>query len=108
MFKFGFLIFLAAGLALGLWIGFNPQLHRQAQLDARDSRVVLADMKTNITGFFDHIALRLHSGASSSSSKPSSSSQQVKFSWKQFDSTLARLWAEIKTFFAGLSVRASL
>jgi hypothetical protein len=108
MFKFAFLLFLAAGLAIGLLIGFNPQLHHQALLDARQSQVVLADLRTSFTETFNSIALRLHSGVHLSVDKPSSGSQQVKFSWKQVDRTLARLWEEVKNFFAGLSVRASL
>lgn len=108
MFKFAFLLFLAAGLALGLWIGFNPQLHHQAVLDARESRLVFADLRTSFTETFNSIALRLRSGVHLGVNKPAPASPQVKFSWKQVDGTLARLWDEIRNFFARLSLRASL
>jgi hypothetical protein len=108
MFKLAFLLFLAAGLAIGLWIGFNPQLHRQALLDTRESRLVFADLRANFTEIFDSVALRLHSGVHLSVNKPASASQQVKFPWQQVDGTLARLWDEVRNFLARLSMRASL
>ena len=108
MFKLGFLLFLIAGLAIGLWIGFDPHMHRQALQATRETRVTLTEMRPNLVEMFNGAALRLQSGVHLSWNSSPSASQQVKFSWKQVDQTFTLLWEKVKDFFVRLSAQASL
>lgn len=108
MLKSAFLLFLVAGLAIGLWIGYNPRLHKDGLQVSSEARLAYLDLRANATKTFDRIALPFRSDLHLSANKPVASSSQLKTSWKQIDATLTRLWVSIKAYFARLSVKASL
>ncbi len=103
---------LVLGLALGLWIGFNPQMHQKAVQLWENSRASFLKMETQVSTKISTATQgwtsRLQLQHSQTQSKPTSTSQPFAFtlSWRQVSSVFTSWWSSIQKFF--LHIKASM
>src|SRR5512143_3045381 len=102
MFRFGALFLLAFGLALGLYIGFNPQLHREAQRDFSTAQHTFLHARLQFQSWLGHL---------STTQKASGRSTKVvapTFSWRRFTASLSAWWASLQLSLQRLAVQVHL
>jgi len=89
------------GLALGLWIGFNPQAHEKA---ARSWAEVHASFLTVKAGVSD----AMHNEAVSLKSSGQTGSQWMAVVWKQASSIIATIWDDVRRTWLEITSRLRL
>ncbi len=106
---------LVVGFALGLWIGFNPQLHKQAVTSWDHTRAFFANLQTQVSSashgisFQSNVKVQSNPQTQSSpqaQSKSGPGMQTVNVMWRQVSSILATLWNSLQHLW--LQIRASL
>jgi len=106
MFKSAGLLLGIAGLALGLWIGFNPQMHRGALQRVHEVRAAYLETKTDAT-------LQIHEWTSWISSDARIGSKGAVSgspgsSWTRISASLSRFWGSVESFWARITAQARL
>ncbi len=96
-------LLLVVGFALGLWLGFNPQAHKQVVEDWNHGRAVLANLQAQVTGT-THGATAQANTPEPASSKPGA--QPTSVVWRQLSSMLTTLWNSLQHIW--LQIRSSL
>jgi hypothetical protein len=102
MFRFGALFVLAFGLALGLYIGFNPQLHRGAQRDFNNAQHTFMHARIQFQSWLDHLTSAQHGPAKSTKVAVPT------ISWKRFTAGLSAFWARLQLSLSRLAVQVHL
>ena len=99
----GFLLII--GLAIGLFLGFNPQAHQatiQKWDSARSSYLkFMANATAKVQGLNSHITSTAQSG-SRVTNQPQTS---VSSSWNQVSTAFENLWASVQKFFANVTAK---
>ena len=95
------------GLAVGLWLGFNPQAHQQTikKWDSVKTSYLkfMTDANLKIQGLRSHITT---SPQASPKVKIVSPSQTTAFSvWKQVTTAFETLWGSVQRFFATVTAK---
>jgi len=99
MSKFAPILLLVAGLALGLWLGFNPHAHQQVVQDWNHARTALVQVTakarlTSAPAVSTKVNLTTHVQAPS---VPNASAtwKQVTTAFESLVSSLQRLWLNV-------------
>lgn len=104
MFKFAGLLLLL-GLAVGLWLGFNPQAHREALQSWDGAKAVSVNIQTQVSA-------KLHEWTGQSGSQeqsaPNSAPRPTETAWGQLTSILHTLWSSIQRFWLSISAKLHL
>lgn len=94
MSKLGTVLLVVAGLAVGLWLGFNPHAHQQVVQDWDHARTALVHMTTSV---------RVSPGVTTAAKPTTRSQPSATGVWKEitaaFDSlvnSLQRLWLNVR------------
>ena len=80
-----FTVLFVLGLALGLWLGFNPQAHERTVKNWDDVRTSFLTVKANISA-------TMHTWAVSLNSNEQFGSQKMTVVWKQISSIFTTIW----------------
>jgi len=73
------------GLALGLWLGFNPQAHGKTIKSWDDARASFVTVKVNVSD-------AMHNWTVSLKSNEQSGGQKMTVVWKQISSIFTTIW----------------
>ncbi len=100
-------LFLMLGLAIGLWLGFNPQAHSQT-IQKWDSvktayLKIKAETTAKIQGLNSHLTLSLPSSPKSSSAPPSQPA--VSSAWKQVSTAFEVIWSSMQKFWTNATAK---
>lgn len=97
MLKFG-TVLLVLGIALGLWIAFNPQAHQKAVQSWEDAKASFIQMEAKVSATTHGWALDLKANGQGGT-------QQVNNVWKEFTSMLTTLWDSLRQLWVSLTTR---
>ena len=97
MFKIG-AVLLVLGIALGLWIGFNPQAHEKAVQSWEDTKTTFVKVQTDVSAATHEWGLELKSSGQGGT-------EQVHNVWKNFLSVLTTLWDSVRHLWVSLTTR---
>jgi hypothetical protein len=106
MFKSAGLLLGIAGLALGLWIGYNPQMHREALQHVHEVRAAYLEMKTDATLQIQKSTSWISSGVHIVSKGPDSGSRGSSLT--RITAGLSRFWDSVRSFWARVTAQARL
>jgi hypothetical protein len=100
-------LLLAIGLAVGLWLGFNPQAHQQTvqKWDSVKSTTMkfIADSNVKIQGVNSHVTTSLQNSPklrATPQSQPNAS-----LAWKQVTTAFESVWNSMQRFFANITAK---
>jgi hypothetical protein len=91
-----FLLFL--GLALGLWLGFNPRAHSE-MVRSWDQ------MRAAYVRFKDSASLAIHNWSAGSKASQPSGSSSLDSAWKQLSADLAAVWHSVENLWSQVTAR---
>lgn len=86
------------GIALGLWIGFNPQAREKAAQGWEDTKALFVKAQADVSAAIDGWMLDLKSSGQAGT-------RQVESVWKELSSVLTTLWDSMQRLWANLTVR---
>ncbi|HEX2697338.1 MAG TPA: hypothetical protein VHM28_06475 [Anaerolineales bacterium] len=84
------------GLALGLWVGFNPQAHEKVVQGWEGTKTFFVTMKTNASVSFQDWLTGIKSGEQNGTAS-------VGVAWKQISSVFTTLWDSVIRFWSNLT-----
>lgn len=87
MFK-TFTVLFVLGLALGIWLGFNPQAREKTDSSWDEAKTFLVTMKTQIPAVTQDWMIQLKSSVQSGA-------RQVSFAWRQTSVVFTSLWDSV-------------
>ena len=106
MFRFAVLL-LIVGLAVGLWLGFNPQAHQQTiqKWDSVKSAYLkfMTDAYAKIQGLNSHVSTSLQTNPRSKVVTPSQ--QTATEAWKQVTTAFDSFWSSMQRFIANVTAK---
>lgn len=98
MFKAGLLLLL--GIAVGLWLGFNPQAHQKMLENWGEAKSAYLRIQTQAKAKFNGLALQLSSSKQSASS---SAPKWVNTAWRQLASIFNTIWISVRRLWLSIS-----
>jgi hypothetical protein len=102
-------LFLVLGLVVGLWLGFNPQAHRQTiqKWDSAKTAYlkIKAETTAKIQGLNSHLSFSPQSSPKSSSAPQSQPA--VSTAWKQVSTSFEVIWNSMQRFWANATAKIS-
>jgi hypothetical protein len=100
-------LLLVVGLAVGLWLGFNPQAHQQTiqKWDSVKSAYLkfMSDANMKVQGLNSHISTSLQTNPGSKSVTPSQPTATE--AWKQITTAFDSFWTSMQRFFANVTAK---
>ncbi len=96
------------GLAVGLWLGFNPQAHKQTVQYWDKAKTALAQVKTQTTAKVNvldsHTTTWLRSSSKTKVVAPAApAAPSASSTWKQITAFFNTLWTSVQRMWASLT-----
>jgi len=98
-------LLLVLGIALGLWVGFNPQAHKKVVQSWDNTKTFFARLETNVSGTISAWTIQTKSQAQVGKKTVASiTTKPFAAAWQQFVSaggtflqSMQRIWLELMT-----------
>jgi len=100
-------LLLIVGLAVGLWLGFNPQAHAQIVKDWGRAKTSYVQFKAQASTQVRHLDTKVSAvGKSSPKAEPVSQSQpNVSAAWKQISTAFETLWSSVQRTWSNITAK---
>jgi len=93
------------GIALGLWFGFNPQMHKKVVQSWDDTKTFFAKLETNVSGTISAWTMQTKAQAQVGKKTVASvTAKPLTSAWQQFVSaggtflqSMQKIWLELMT-----------
>ena len=102
-------LFLILGLAVGLWLGFNPQAHQQTikQWDSAKSAFlkIKADSSVQVQGLSSQTSSSSSSKSNSKSRYAPQSQPSASTAWKQVTTAFESFWTAMQRIWVNVTAK---
>ncbi len=99
----GTVLLVIAGLAVGLWLGFNPRAHQEVIHSWDQAQTAIAHMKFNSTA-----NVRVAQPPTARTKPSSTPPATVSITWKQVTTAFDDLWLSMQRLWLNVSARIGL
>ena len=94
-------LLLIVGLAVGLWLGFNPQAHAQTIKNWDQAKTSYVQFKAQASNQIRHLDAKVNAvGKSSPKAEPNTSA-----AWKQISTAFESLWSSIQRTWSNITAK---
>ncbi len=102
----GFLLLL--GLAIGLWLGFNPQAHEKVVQSWNSVKANYMKFQVQATAKFNEWTSQLSSTKQTASNSVGSVPKWINTAWRQLASIFNTIWSSMRKFWLSISANLKL
>lgn len=108
MFKSAGLL-LVLGLAIGLWLGFNPQAHQKVLQSWNETKASYLKIQTQIAAKFNGWGTQLSSTKqTASNSSANSVPKWINTAWQQLASIFNTIWNSVRRLWSSISANLNM